>query len=234
VDRFFADVLGMVKVPCEKPGQECSASLRRRVNMGDYVGKVSWKLIRRYPSAYLGNVADNFVRDTFNFRYADSNPAREEARNVTVDGGECVRNESVAKLLARATNAQAPLLMVSYLVTLGFVVVAPRVFMCKAGECPVADTIVTGFALATVGTFIAMCCLSGYNKEYSIPHLGAMVICTAYAVENRSRIAAAMRLCSSPALEGRTESRMRKRRSDLTSLRSSIPQRTPGRPCFGE
>jgi len=59
--------------------------------------------------------------------------------------------------------------------------------MSKTDEWHVTDIIVTGFALATVGTFIAMCFLSGYNKEYSIPHLGVMVICTAYAVENRSR-----------------------------------------------
>jgi hypothetical protein len=209
VDRFFADELGMIQVPCENPEQPCSAFLRRWVNVGDYVGKVSWKLIRRYPSAYLGNVADNFVRDTFNFRYADSTPAIEGYRTTTVDGGEYVRNESLAKLLARAINAQAPLLMLFYVVTLGFVVVAPRVFLCKAGKCPVADIIVTGFALATLGTFIAMCFLSGYNKEYSIPHLGVMVICTVYAVENRSRIAAALGLRSpSPSIETEESARV--------------------------
>jgi hypothetical protein len=187
VDRFFANELGMSKVPCERPNQPCSATLRQWVNIGDYVGRVSWKLIRRYPSAYLGNVADNFVRDTFNFGYADSNPAVEDYRATTVDGGEYVRNEFLAKLLARALNAQAPLVTVFYVVTLGFVVFAPLVFMSKTDEWHVTDIIVTGFALATVGTFIAMCFLSGYNKEYSIPHLGVMVICTAYAVENRSR-----------------------------------------------
>lgn len=190
VDRFFADELGMVKLPCEKPersDQECSASLSRRAKMGDYVGRVSWNLIRKYPSAYLGNVADNFVRDTFNFRYTDSEPSQEGYQATTVDGGEYVRNESLARLLSKAINAEAPLLTVFYVVTLGFVVFAPLVFMSKAAEFPVADIIVTGFALATVGTFTAMCCLSGYNKEYSIPHLGVMVICTAYAVENGSR-----------------------------------------------
>ncbi len=196
VDRFFADELRMIKVPCGRPDQLCSADLRRWANIGDYVGRVSSKLIRRYPSAYLENVAGNFVLDTFDFRYADSNPAREDLPAVTVDGGEYVRNESLVKLLARAINAQAPLLMVCYIVTLGFVVFAPLVFVSKAVERHVADIVVTGFALATVGTFIAMCCLSGYNKEYSIPHLGVMVICAAYAVENRSRIAAAMGLRS--------------------------------------
>jgi len=197
VDRFFADELGMIQMPCDRSGQLCpSVLIRRKINIGDYVGRVSWKLIRRYPSSYLGNVADNFVRDTFNFRYADSDPAIEGYRDTTVDDGECVRNESLAKLLAKAINAQAPLLTVSYVVTLGFVVFAPLVFMSKAAECHVTDMIVTGFALATVGTFIVTCFLSGYNKEYSIPHLGVMVICTAYAVENRSRIATAMGLRS--------------------------------------
>jgi hypothetical protein len=190
VDRFFADELGMVKLPCEKPersDQECSASLRRRANMGDYVGRVSWKLIKKYPSAYLENVADNFAQDTFNFRYADSQPSQEGYQSTTVDGGEYVRNESLARFLSKAINAEAPLLTVLYVVTLGFVVFAPLIFMSKAAEFPVADIVVTGLALATVGTFTAMCCLSGYNKEYSIPHLGVMLICTAYAVENRSR-----------------------------------------------
>jgi hypothetical protein len=197
VDRFFADQLGMINVPCATPDQLwCSADLRRWVHIGNYVGRVSGKLIRKYPSAYLGNVADNFVRDTFNFRYANSNPAREDVPTITVDGGDYVRNEFLAKLSAPATNAQAPLLMVFYFVTLGFVVFAPLVFMSKASEYHVADIIVTGFALATVGTFIAMCFLSGYNKEYSIPHLGVMVICAAYAVENWSRIAAATGLRS--------------------------------------
>ena len=209
VDRFFEDVLGMAKMPCERPGQLCSASIRRKVNLGDYVGRVSWKLIRRYPSAYLGNVADNFVRDTFNFRYADSEPAVESDRANTVDGGECVRNESLAKLLANGDQCAGS--------------ASDSVLRCYLGFCHFRTTgsheqrcrMPRGrhnrhrIRLATVGTFIAMCCLSGYNKEYSIPHLGVMVMCTAYAVENWSRIAAAMGLRSTSGasrLKSRTNS----------------------------
>ena len=201
LDHAFEDVLGMkANVPCEFPGQLCTELLKeeRWINIGDYVGRVSWKLTRKYPGAYFANVAENFL-DTFNFRYLNSNLFSKNSRLTAVNGGNYVRNESLAKVSARAINLYAPLLTAFYVVTVGFVVFAPLVLMKKKDECKLADTIVTGFALATVGTFIAMCCLSGYNKEYSIPHLGVMVMCSAYAVENWSRIAAAigLRLASS-------------------------------------
>ncbi len=191
VDHVFEDSLGMkINVPCDLPGHWCTARVRRQINMGDYVGRVSWKLTKKYPGMYLKNVADNFVSDTFNVRNAASGPAVEGFRATTVDGGEYVRNESLAKLSGNAINAEAPLLTVFYMITLVFVVFAPFVFIRNSEERPVADIVVSALALATVGTFIAMCFLSGYNKEYSIPHLGIFVICTAYAVENWSRIAA--------------------------------------------
>lgn len=190
VDRAFEDLSGMrSNVPCAVPGEPCTALLRRKINIGDYVGRVSWKLIEKYPGAYLANVADNFVRDTFNVSNAASGPSVEDYRSTSVDGSEFIRNESLANLSGKAINLQAPLLTLLYVITLGFVVSSPLVFISQPESRPIADTVVTVFALATVGTFIAMCFLSGYNKEYSIPHLGVMVICTAYAVENRLRIA---------------------------------------------
>ncbi len=198
VDRAFEDVLGMkARVACEVPGQLCTELLRREIDIGDYVGRVSWKLIRKYPGAYLANVTGNFL-DTFNFRYLDSEPASEDSRLTSVDGGEYIRNQSLARLLPNAINMSAPLLTVLYVITVSFVVFAPLVLMRKTDRFPLTDMIVTELALAVVGTFITMCCLSGYNREYSIPHLGVMVICTAYAVENWSRIAATLRLHSSP------------------------------------
>ncbi len=191
VDSVFEDVLGMkTRIPCV-PGEFCTAVVRQRVNIGDYAGRVSFKLIKRFPRTYLNNVLGNFVSDTFDFRYAETTPAIEDYRATTVDGSDPVRPgfEPVAKFLSRSIDAEAPLLLGFYIVTLGFVIFAPLTLLLKSGELPIEDIIVTSLALATVGTFIAMCILSGYNKEYSIPHLGIMVICTAYAVENWSRIA---------------------------------------------
>jgi hypothetical protein len=192
LDRVVEDVLGMkARIPCEVSDQLCTDLLRREIDIGDYVGKVSWKLIKSYPGAYLANVTGNFV-ETFDFRYLDSEPASEDSRLAAVDGRNYVRNKPIARLLPTAIHVYAPLLTAMYAVTFSFVVFAPLFFLRKNDAYLLADRIVTALAFATVGTFITMCCLSGYNKEYSIPHLGVMVICTAYAAENRSRIAAIM------------------------------------------
>jgi len=195
VDTAFERLLGMQSnEPCDHDTPWCRASIRKRTNIGDYVGRVSWKLIRKYPLVYSQNAIGNFVEDTFSFRYADNTSSVPGFGETTVGGGSFVKNETLPGSLESAINLQAPLLTVFYVVTLGFVVFAPLVFMSSDGERLAPDITVTGLALATVATFIAMCFFSGYNKEYSIPHLGIMLICTAYAVENWSRIAAAMGL----------------------------------------
>ena len=202
VDRIFEDVLGMkFRIPCDRPDKLCTELLRRevdiydyrlKVNLGNYVGKVSWKLIRKYPGSYLYNVADNFVRDTFNFRYVDARSAVAGAHSISLDGKDYVKNRVFAGLVEKAVIVQAPLLSVLYFITIGFVLSSPLVLTGKAHEHAITDATVTLLAMATVGTFVATCMLSGFNKEYSAPHLGVLVICGAYAVENRARIAAAI------------------------------------------
>jgi hypothetical protein len=44
-------------------------------DVGDYIGRVSLKLARRYPRAWLTNIADNFFHETFDFRYAQTGPS---------------------------------------------------------------------------------------------------------------------------------------------------------------
>ena len=199
VDRALEEGLGMkARIPCEEPDQLCFERLRKLINIGDYVGAVSWKLTKKYPGVYLANVTGNFL-DTFSFRYLDSTPAAENSRITAVDGGDYIRYQRLARFLPISINSVAPLLTGLYIILFGFVVFAPVVLMSTFGERRVSDIIVSGLALATVGTFLGMCALSGFNREYSIPHLGVMMICTAYAVDNWRRAAASVGLRSAEA-----------------------------------
>jgi hypothetical protein len=183
VDHDFESVLGMkAVVPCEEPGQLCTELLRREIDIGDYVGRVSWKLAAGNPLGYLANVADNFA-ETFSFRYLDAAPAAEDSRITAVDGGSHIRNRRLADLLPAAIHLYAPLLSVVYVVMVLGLLWAPLAWYRRQWVVSPEEFVVVSLAIATLGTFLAMCFLSGFNREYSIPHLGIILTCAACAVE---------------------------------------------------
>ena len=200
LNRFFGQRLGMTAPPrCDAPSDFCHALQQSGVPIFDYklkdylglyVGHVSNKLIRAYPLAHLGNAADNFVRDSFNFDYTQTAPAVDWYRGFGVTK-QAYGNPFLARVTATAIRAEAPLLLLLYLVTLAAAFSAP-ILLCRARYAhAVNDCAVACLALATVGTIVATCLLAGYNKEYSIEHLGVLVLCAAYAAEHRRRIASA-------------------------------------------
>ena len=154
------------------------------VSIGDYVGNVSWKLITKYPAAYLQNVASNFFLDTFNYNYTAITPAMEGRTEESPVGGSTIKNGQLARFIVWMIIVQAPLLTICYIVILGYVILSPLIL--RRGT--LKDATVTALAMGTVATFVACCALAGYNKEYSVPHLGVLLVCTAYAAENLPRM----------------------------------------------
>ena len=184
---------GWVQIPCRVQSVPyCFENMRINIDIGDYLGSVSSKLARRYPGAWLANIAANFATETFNFNYSDAKPARLGAESIDPDGNAPVRNRSAANLVTMACKLHAPVLVLIYVVTLTWFLVSPFIIFCKNDEHWLRDSAVATLVIASVGTIVGTCVLAGFNRAYSLPHLVVFTICTAYAWEHRSRIAAAV------------------------------------------
>jgi hypothetical protein len=189
--RFGRSTLGLIQVPCNaEPTAYCWQNMRRKIDVGDYLGRVSWKLARNYPREALHNVVQNYFEESFNFHYLGGKPAIEGYR-TSAEGGFAERG-SLTSMTVWAVNAEAPLLVLFYLVTLGFFFLTPVLLLRKADEHWVNDIAVSALAVASVGTMVATCVLAGFNRIYSLPHIVVFTICAAYALEHRSRILAAI------------------------------------------
>ena len=203
--RVAHNVLGLVEIPCEvHPSDYCWEFMRKQINTGDYLGRVSWKLARKYPRDWLHNLAANFFEESFNFRYSDAKPAIAGFEVHHAGGSTFVRNSSIAALTTAAANAQSFLLMLMYVVTLGYCIFLffPVIFSREQDDHWLPDVTVAALAVASVGTIVGTCVLAGLNRVYSLPHLVVFTICTAYALENHSRIVSFFR----PARSQRTPS----------------------------
>lgn len=193
ITRAAVNILGLIEVPCEVVRDDyCWQAMREKINTRDYLGTVSWKLARKYPVDWLRNVAINFFEESFTFRYADEKPAIEGFESHSPGSDNFVRNASVEALAISAGNAQAPLLTLMYVVTLGYAVGFPIIVFRKRDDHWVYDALVGILAVASVGTIVGTCVLAGLNRIYTLPHIGVFVICTTYAFENRSRIISAL------------------------------------------
>jgi hypothetical protein len=106
------------------------------------------------------------------------------------EGDNIVLNQPAVTLVGMACKFDAPLLLLTYLVTLFYFLLAPPIFFRKHDEYWLRDSAVTCLAVASVGTIIGTCVLAGFNRVYSLPHLVIFTTCAAYAWENRSRITA--------------------------------------------
>ena len=156
-------------------------------DMGDYIGKVTLKLIRRYPLTWLSNATDTFVRDTFNFDYPQVAPQPEINEYTdprSVDMRDVVRDVRFWRLTVWANRAEAPILCFVYVVSLLWALLGPIwLLRSRRNSAWLADGIVTALALSTVSTFVAFCLVESFHNRYGIPHLGVMVICAGYAIE---------------------------------------------------
>lgn len=170
------------------PSDYCWQAMRIHINVGDYLGRVSWKLARKYPIESLHNVATNFLEESFTFRYWDAKPAVAGFEAHSADGSGFTRNSSTVAFIGKSLNVEAPLLTLMYVVTLGYFVFFPIIFSRKVTDHWWPDVTVAALAVASVGTLGGTCVLAGLNRVYSLPHLAIFILCTAYALENYSRI----------------------------------------------
>jgi hypothetical protein len=184
---------GWIQIPCKVQSVPyCFENMRVNIDVGDYLGSVSSKLARRYPGVWLANIASNFAEESFNFDYSGVRPARLGLPDIAPDGNSPVINRPAATMVGMAVRLHAPLLLFTYLVTLACFVLSPVIVFRKHDEYWLRDAAVATLAVASVGTIVGTCVLAGFNRVYSLPHLVVFTICTAYAWENRSRIAAAV------------------------------------------
>ncbi len=57
----------------------------------------------------------------------------------------------------------------------------PPVLFQQCNDITTCDVAVTALAMGTVGTIVAFCLLESYHNQNSIPHIGVLLIRTAYA-----------------------------------------------------
>lgn len=156
-----------------------TVTLRTPNDVGDYIGVVSRKLMMKYPGTWLRNASTGFL-GTFNFQYwqpGDSHP-------VAVSGGSVIRVHPLWTL-AKCMNAiEAPVLTILYSLTLGFAIVG-IVFLARPSPPHKSFRMAPVLALTsgTLGTMAAYCLLAGYDIRYSVPHLGIIIIASAFAIE---------------------------------------------------
>ncbi len=157
------------------------------VSLFDYIGKVSWKLARKYPEMYLHNVSTNFFEDTFNFDYVPPSPS-ETADPHAPDGGTVVRSKALWRLTTWIGHLESPLLTSSYVVLLGFVLFGPVLLLARyEGPQLLRDATVVALAMGTLGTFICSCFVAAYYPQHGVPFLTVLFITMFYALDNRAR-----------------------------------------------
>ena len=158
----------------------------------DYLTHVWMKLIWKHPSKYLHNAAGSFFSDSFDFKFTPFDPSETNDPRA-VEGGSVVKSRVGWRIVYWIALAQAPFLLIFYLVTLVYVILSPAILLNRGSNITLSDVAVTAIALASVGTFIAFCFLEAYHKQYGLPHVGVLLTCAAYAADNFKRIKGALR-----------------------------------------
>jgi hypothetical protein len=189
VNRAVQQTFGFVELPCRtKLVDYCWEMMRIKIDTGDYIGSVSGKLARKYPGAWLANIATNFAEESFNFNYFGARPSRLDVVDVAAGGGNPVINRAAANLISWANKLHVPFLLLTYLATLACFFFSPRTFFRKHDEHWFRDAAVTTLAVASIGTLVGTCVFAGLNRVYSLPHLAVFTMCSAYIWEHRVRI----------------------------------------------
>lgn len=172
------------------------------VDLYDYLGDLSGRLARRYPTVYMRNVLTNFFGDTFRYSYPPPSPAETENPRAP-EGGGVVRNLGLYKVALWINWIEAPLLTASYVVLLGYVLFSPLLFFSGREEAILHDGGVFALAVAAFSVVIASCVVAAYYPEHGVSFFGVLVICVCFALHNRGRIKgrifAALRLQKNPS-----------------------------------
>ena len=178
----------LTELPCStRLVDYCWEMMRIRIETGDYLGRVSGKLIRRYPLQYAANVGANFAEESFNFHYAGEAPSTPGFHETACGGGDVVRRPRLAGALRSILPWHAALLLAAYLVTLLGLLLGPRLLWRPLDEHWTADLTCWALALASTGTMLLTCALAGFNRIYSLPHLAVFFLTSAYVWNARER-----------------------------------------------
>ena len=157
------------------------------VDLYDYLGALSSKLERRYPTAYLRNVLENFFIETFRYDYAPPSPAETENPQAP-EGGSAVRSVAIYDVALWINRIESPFLSAAYVVLLVFVLVSPWIFFAGREETLLQDAAVCILAVSAFAVIAASCVVAAYYPEHGIALFGVLVICVCYALNNRERI----------------------------------------------
>jgi hypothetical protein len=156
-------------------------------DIGDYMDHVAWKLVRRYPGAWLRNAAANFFREAFRFRFSPPGVSQTLDPHA-FEGGTVVRNPSLRNVALWLDRIEAPLMTGLFALTLGLFLLAPWTLVRSPNDNTVFDTIAAALATGVVATFAACCLFACYMPHYGIPYWGTIVICGVYAIDRLGRL----------------------------------------------
>jgi hypothetical protein len=155
-------------------------------DIGEYMGRVSWKLVRRYPVAWLRNAGANFMREAFRFSFPPP-PLGNTLEPRSFESGSVIRHPALRPLALWLDRVEAPLMTGLFALTLGLSLFAPSILWRKPDPANTLDAMAMTLAAGVVGTFVACCLFACYAPHYGLPHWGTIVICGVYAIDRFSR-----------------------------------------------
>lgn len=175
--------LGLERMPCAVSQQiDCYENMRARIDLGDYIGDVSSKLIKRNPGAWLKNVVVNWLTESFNFSYIDRNESVFSFQPTTVDGSTYLRSTALNRVLTWAQRVESAVLTLCYIAALLCTGFAFFALFGKLSTWTLAESAVLVLASASVLTIAVMCAIAGFNRIYHLPYLGIFVLCAVLLV----------------------------------------------------
>ena len=156
-------------------------------DVGDYIGRVSWKLVRNYPGAWLQNGYRNFAREAFRFHMGPPPVEVELEPRSFENNGSPIHHAALRPVVIWADRLEAPVLAFLFVLTLALGALFPlAIFRRQVGRFA-HDTTAAGIAFGVIATFVACCLLACYMPHYGVPHWGAIVICGTYGVDRARR-----------------------------------------------
>lgn len=178
--------LGLERVPCAVSQQiDCYENMRARIDLGDYIGDVSSKLMKRYPGAWLKNVVINWITESFNFSYVDRKESVFGFQPITVDGSTYLRSPVLDRVLTWAQRIESPLLTLCYVAALLCTCFAFLAVLGKLSTWSLAESSVLVLASAATLTIAVMCAIAGFNRIYHLPYLAVFVVCAVMLINRR-------------------------------------------------
>jgi hypothetical protein len=157
-------------------------------DLNNYMGEVSWKLIRKHPFDWLRNAAESFT-DTFSFASPLAGPGTREA----VNGKSSVKSFAALRIVNMMEKIENPILSIVYVLALmaSFGLTGLGIHTCwkawhkklpsDAEESILTDSFAASIGLATIGSFIGYTLFACYLPRYGVSYLGPLVLCVGYS-----------------------------------------------------